>query len=168
MYFHESEPIVAENPGLLSVVEQVDELLATIFVDAPLRPTDFSCKLECDTNQVIAFFDLLTEREVLALEEAVECAACQTLMPAAAFQQAMTDEDDFECSSCARPFRRNTPVITVYRMPPETLDRPRPAVATPDVKSALWELDQWPNVFRRLGQIWVIKYRGKMILMEDA
>jgi len=53
-------------------------------------------------------------------------------------------------------------------MSAETLARPKPAVATPDVELALRDLDQYPNVFRRLGQVWVIKYEGQMILMKDA
>jgi len=168
MYFHESEAIATDNPDLRPVIEQVDELLATIFTAAPLRPDDFSCKLACDTNQVIAFFDLLVENDVLLSEEMVECERCQNLMFATAFQEACEDGDDFECSSCGRPFRRRTPVIAVYRMTAETLSRPKPAVATADVESALRELDQSPSVFRRLGQIWVLKYEGEMILMEDA
>lgn len=167
MYFHESEAIALEHRDLLPVVEQVDELLATIFTAAPLRPADFSFKLGCDANQVISFFDLLVEREVLLSEAMVECERCHTLMPASAFHEALADEDDFECSSCGRPFRRRTPVMTVYRMTAETLARPKPAVATPDVELALRELDQNPNVFRRLGQTWVIKYEGQMILLHS-
>jgi len=168
MYFHESEAIATENPDLQPVIEQVDELLATIFAAAPLRPVDFSCKLACDTNQVVAFFDLLVEHEVLLAEEMVECERCQNLMPAEAFQQTIADGDDFECSSCGRRFRRHAPVITVYRMTAETLDRPKPAVPAADVELALRELDQHGSVFRQHGQIWVIKYQGEMILMGDA
>ena len=53
-------------------------------------------------------------------------------------------------------------------MTAETLARPKPAVATPDVELALRDLDQYPNVFRRLGQIWVVKHKAEMILMQDA
>lgn len=168
MYFHESEAIALEYRDLQPVVEQVDELLATIFTAAPLRPADFSFKLGCDANQVISFFDLLVTRDVLLVETMVECERCHTLMPASAFQQAVADEDDFECSSCSRPFGHRTPVTIVYRMTAETLSRPKPAVATADIESAIRELDQSPSVFRRLGQIWVIKYECIMILMQDA
>jgi hypothetical protein len=168
MYFHESEAIAREYRDLLPTLEQVDELLATIFTAAPLRAADFSCKLACDTNHVVAIFDLLVEHDVLLSEEMVECERCHNLMSAVAFQQANADEDDFECSSCSRPFRRRTPIMTVYRMTAETLARPKPAVATPDVESALRELDQSARVFRRLGQVWVIKYEGELILMQDA
>jgi len=168
MYFHESEAIALEHRDLQPVVEQVDELLATIFTAAPLRPADFSFKLGCDANQVISFFDLLVKRELLLSEAMVECERCHNLMPASAFEQAIADEDDFECTSCSRLFRRRTPVITVYRMTAETLARPKPAVATPDVESALRELDHSASVFRRLAQVWVIKYEGEMILMQDA
>ena len=39
---------------------------------------------------------------------------------------------------------------------------------TDDVESALRHLDGHQHVFQRLGQIWVLKYEGKMVLMEDA
>ncbi len=153
MYFHESEAIAGENQDLRQVVEEVDEMLATIFTAAPLRPGDFSCKLACDMNQVAAVFDLLAEQDVLLSEEMVECERCQNLMSAVTFNEACNDGDDFECSSCGRPIRRRTPVTTVYRMTAETLARPKPAVATADVESALRELDQFGSVFRPLGQV---------------
>ena len=168
MYFHESEAIARENRDLLPVLEQVDELLATIFTGAPLRPADFSCKLACDTNQVVAIFDRLVEHEVLLAQEMVECERCQNLMAAAAYREACADGDDFDCSICGRPFRRRAPMTRVYRMTAETLARPRPATPTADVEAALRELDRSASVFRRLGQVWVIKYDGEMILMEDA
>ncbi len=59
-------------------------------------------------------------------------------------------------------------ILVGYRMTAETLARPQPAIPTADVELALRELDQSPNVFRRLGQVWVLKYDGQMVLMEDA
>lgn len=168
MYFHESEAIAREHRDLQVVMQQVDELLATIFTGAPLRPTDFSCKLACDPNQVFAIFDLLVECEVLRSEEMIECGRCQNLMSAAAFQDACDDGDDFDCSSCGRVFRRRGPVTRVYRMTAETLARPKPALPTADIELALRELDRSASVFRRLGQVWVIKFEREMILMEDA
>ena len=79
MYFHESEAIALEHPGLHGIVEQIDGHLATIFSSAPLRPGDFSCNLACDTNQVISIFDLLVESEVLLSERMVECQRCHIL-----------------------------------------------------------------------------------------
>lgn len=168
MYFHESEAIAAENPDLHGMIEQIDRHLAAIFTSAPLRPNDFASNLGCDANRVVAIFGLLAETEVLLSEQVVECERCHNLMAAADFQQAIADEDDFECSGCGRPYRRRTPVITVYRMTEETLARPKPAVATEDAELALRELDQYPCVFRRIGQLWVVKYDGKMVLMKDA
>lgn len=168
MYFHESEAIAAENLDLHDTVEKIDRSLAAIFTSAPLRPTDFASNLGCDSNQVVAIFGLLAESEVLRSEQMVECERCHNLMAAEDFKQAIADEDDFECSGCGRPFRRRTPVITVYRMTEATLARPKPAVATEDAELALRELDQHPCVFRRIGQVWVLKYDGKMVLMKDA
>lgn len=89
-------------------------------------------------------------------------------MLASAYDDAMADEDEFECSSCSRPYRRRAPRTTIYRMTAETLARPRPAIATQELESALRHLDQNPSVFQRMGQIWVLKYEGQMILMKDA
>jgi len=75
---------------------------------------------------------------------------------------------DFECSRCGRPMRHRTPVTTVYCMTVETLARPKPAIATADVESALRELDQFGSVFRPLGRVWVLKYEGETVLMEDT
>lgn len=168
MYFHESEAIAREHTGLQRVVEQIDGHLATIFNPAPLRPADFASVLSCDTNQVVSIFGLLAQREVLLAEGMVECERCHNLMPASAYDEAMADEDDFECSGCSRPYRRRAPRTTIYRMTAETLARPRPAVAPADIETALGELGRSPFVFRRLGQIWVLKFEGEMKLMQDA
>lgn len=168
MYFHESEAIAREHRDLQAAMERVDEMLATIFTASPLRPADFACRLETDANQVVAIFDLLVEREVLLAQEMVECQRCQNLMPASELREAWDDGDDCDCSSCGRIFRRRAPVTHIYRMTAETLARPQPAVPTEDIEAALQELDQSPSVFRRLGQVWVIKYERELILMEDA
>jgi hypothetical protein len=168
MYFHESEAIAREHPNLARVIGEIDGHLATIFNPAPLRPADFASVVGCGTNQVVSIFDLLVEVEVLQTDGMVECDHCHNLMSAVAYDQAMADEDDFECTSCHCPFGRRVHRTTVYRMTPETLARPRPAVAPADIESALGELGRSPFVFRRLGQIWVLKFEGEMVLMQDA
>ncbi len=168
MYFHESEAIAFEHPTLKRVIEQIDGHLATIFNPAPLQPADFSSVISCDTNQVVSIFDLLAQREVLLAEGMVECDRCHNLMPAAAYDEAMADEDEFECSGCSRPYRRRAPKTTIYRMTVETLARPRPAVATAEIEDALIELLRSPFVFRRVNQVWVLKFDGKTVLMREA
>lgn len=168
MYFHESEAIARKHPTLQRVVDEIDGHLATIFNPAPLRPADFASVIGCDTNQVVSIFDLLVQDEVLQADDMVECAHCLNLMSASAYDEALADEDSFECTSCHQPFGRRVRRTTVYRMTPETLARPRPAVAPADIESALGELGRSLFVFRRLGQIWVLKFEGKMVLMQDA
>ena len=168
MYFHESEAIARKHPTLQRVVEEIDGHLATIFNPAPLRPADFASVVGCGTNQVVSIFDLLVKDEVLLADGMVECDRCHNLMSALAYDEAMTDEDTFECTSCHRPFGRRVRRSTVYRMTAETLERPKPAVATAEIEDALVELVRSPFVFRRLGQIWVLKFEGEMKLMQDA
>lgn len=168
MYFHESEAIARKHPTLQRVVEEIDGHLATIFNPAPLRPADFACVVGCGTNQMVSIFDLLVRDEVLQSDGMVECDRCHNLMPASAFDEAMADEDSFECTSCHRPFGRRVRRTTVYRMTPETLQRPRPAVATAEIEDALVELVRSPFVFRRINQIWVLRFAGKAALMHDA
>jgi hypothetical protein len=98
----------------------------------------------------------------------VECDRCQNLMPAAALRQAISDDDEFECSSCGRAFRRRVRVAEIYRMSACVLARPKPEVSVPDVGFALRELDRADNVFKRQNQTWVIKFAGEMTFMQDG
>jgi len=75
---------------------------------------------------------------------------------------------DFRSNRDRTRYRRRAPRTTVYRMTAETLARPRPAVAPANIETALGELGRSPFVFRRLGQIWVLKFEGEMKLMQDA
>jgi len=168
MFFQESEAIATENLDLRKTVEQVDHLLATFFNNAPLRPEDFAWKLDLDANQVIVVFEILTSCGVLLAESVVECRQCQNLVPLPPLEQAEVQQHGFECSGCGWSIERSAPVVTVYRMTEETLARPKPLIATLSVDSALRELDQYPNVFRRLGHYWVIKYDSKMALLHSS
>lgn len=123
MFFRESEIIVSEHPDLLSVVEQVDRRLAGICSPAPLRPGDFSCALSAEENQVLSVFDLLARNGILLAQEMVECERCQNLMPAAAFREAIREEDLFECTACGRVFSTRSSPIRVYRLTEQALSR---------------------------------------------
>jgi hypothetical protein len=113
-------------------------------------------------------FEILTSCGVLLAESVVECRQCQNLVPLPPLEQAEVQQHGFECSGCGWSIERSAPVVTVYRMTEETLARPKPLIATLSVESALRELDQYPNVFRRLGHYWVIKYDSKMALLHSS
>jgi hypothetical protein len=97
-----------------------------------------------------------------------ECRECQNLGSVPPLDQAEAQQHGFDCSGCGCTIERSAPVVTVYRMTEETLARPKPLIATLSVESALRELDQYPNVFRRLGHYWVIKYDSKMALLHSS
>jgi hypothetical protein len=168
MFFQESEAIATDSLDLRKTVEQVDNLLATIFNNAPLRPEDFAWKLDLDANQVIVVFEILTGCGVLRAESVVECRECQNLVSVSPLEQAEAQHHGFECSGCGWSIERSAPVVTVYRMTEETLARPKPSVATLSVDSALGELDQYPSVFRRHGHYWVIKYDTELVLLHST
>jgi len=165
--FLEATRLANEHADLLSVIEQVDQQLATIFASAPLRATDFACAIACDKNQVESIFELLAGRGVLESEAMVECDRCQSLMSAAAFHQAIEDEDGFECSGCGRPIRSRTQPIIVYRMSLEVLARPKPEVVGLDAGAALAALANIDHVFQCWGQKWVVKFAGETRIMDD-
>lgn len=168
MYFQESETIVRDHPDLHRTVELIDEQLSTIYSPAPLRPNDFSVVIGSDPNQVVSVFELLAGHGVLLPEEMVECERCHNLMSAAAFQQAMDDEDDFECSSCSRRFRRHTATITIFRMTAKFVTRPKPDGDNTDGKAALIGDGGAEYVFQRHEKGWLIKFQGKSALMPDS
>lgn len=168
MFFQESEAIATDSLDLRKTVEQVDHLLATIFNSAPLRPEDFAWKLDLDANQVIVVFEILTSCGVLRAESVVECRECQNLVLVPPLEEGDAQRCGFECSGCGCSIERSAPMVTIYRMTDETLARPKPSVATLNVESALRELDQYPNVFRRLGQYWIIKYDAQMVILNSS
>jgi hypothetical protein len=162
MYFPESESIARKHQDLYRVVELVDAQLSEVFSSAPLRPADFACAIGADTNQVVSVFELLARHGVLLPETAVECQHCQTLSSAAAFRQALDDEDDFECSHCSRRLRKYTTPITVYRMAAKVAARPKPeADSDGGIAAAKY-------VFRRHDRGWEITFQGKTALMRDS
>ncbi len=130
MFFPESERTACEHPDLARVIEQVDCHLTGVCSSSPLRPSDFSCVIGAEVNQVDSVFELLAHRNVLLREEMVECDHCQTLMRADAFRQAVADEDPFECTGCGSAFSRRSKPAIVYRMSAGALERTR-ASATP-------------------------------------
>lgn len=168
MFFQESEAIATENLDLRKTVEQVDNLLATIFNSALLRPEDFAWRLDLDANQVVVVFEILTSCGVLRAESVVECRECGNLVPVPPLEQGEAQHHGFECSGCGCTIERSAPVVTVYRMTEETLARPKSSVATLSVDLALGELDQYPSVFRRHGHYWVIKYDTELVLLHST
>jgi hypothetical protein len=128
MYFLESEAIANDQPDLGNLVELVDEQLAMIFAPSPLRPADFSCALGADEYHVYAIFESMAQHGLLELTEAVECPECNTLSPADDFTTAISDEDDFECSSCGRTIHRRTPATVLFKMTGKALARAKPVI----------------------------------------
>lgn len=170
MYFPESEVIAREHNDLRWVVELVDLQLATIFSSAPLRATDFAYIIECDTNQVDSVFDLLAGLGVLRSEAMVECERCQNLMSAAAFRQAIDDEDRFECSSCGHPYRRRTQPVLIYRMTSQALSQPKPELPEDETPAAdedepLGQEQAKPVVD---GDTFSVSYRGKSCQLRNT
>lgn len=125
MFFHELETIVSNHPDLLRVVERVDQRLSRICSPSPLRPGDFACVVGAAMNQVQSVFELLAYRGLLSTERMVECERCQGLLSAAAFDRAITDEDDVECTGCGHVLHRRSTRTVVYRMTDEALCRTR-------------------------------------------
>lgn len=125
MFFLESDRTAREHPDLAWVVEQVDRHLSGVCSSSPLRPSDFSCVIGAEANQVDSVFDLLARRNVLLKEEMVECDHCQNLMSADAFRQAFEDEDPFECTGCGGAFSRRAKPTVIYRLSDEALKRTR-------------------------------------------
>lgn len=128
MYFPESEAIASDQSDLGNLVELVDEQLAMIFAPSPLRPADFACVLDADENQVYAVFESMAQHGLLELTETVECPECNTLSSAGDFAQAISDEDDFECSSCGRTIHRRTPTTVLFKMSGKALAGARPVI----------------------------------------
>jgi hypothetical protein len=136
MYFPESEAIASDQPDLGNLVELVDEQLAIVFAPSPLRPADFACVLDADENQVYAVFESMAQLGLLEHTETVECPECNTLSAAEDFAQAISDEDDFECSSCGRTIHRRTPTTVLFKLSGRALTGARPVVPNSSMGSS--------------------------------
>jgi DNA-directed RNA polymerase subunit RPC12/RpoP len=123
MFFYESEAIARKHQDLARLIEQVDSRIAKIGSAAPLRPNDFASALGADGNQVASVFELLEKDGVLTTAEMVECGRCERLMAASDFHQAISDEDDFDCTGCGHRIHPKTRPIVVFRLTSESVER---------------------------------------------
>jgi rubredoxin len=70
----------------------------------------------------------MAQHRLLELTETVECPECNTLSATADFTQAISDEDDFECSSCGWMIHRRTPTVVLFKMSDKALAGARPVI----------------------------------------
>jgi DNA-directed RNA polymerase subunit RPC12/RpoP len=108
---------------LARLIEQVDSRIAKIGSASPLRPNDFASALGAEGNQVLSVFELLEKEGVLTTAEMVECGLCERLMAASDFHQAISDEDDFDCTGCGHRIHPKTRPIVVFRLTSESVER---------------------------------------------
>lgn len=123
MFFHESEAIARKHQDLARLIEQIDSRIANICSAAPLRPNDFASALGAEGNQVVSVFELLEKDGVLTTAEMVECGRCEQLMAASDFRQAISDEDDFDCTGCGHRIHPRTEPIVIFRLTSQAVDR---------------------------------------------
>lgn len=161
MFFQESEAIARDHPDLRQVIDQVDQRLFDVRTPAPLRPTDFSCALGAENNQVVSVFQLLATHGFLVAVKMVECEQCQNLMPAESFQQAIEDEDKLECTGCGSVFSRNTRPRVVYQMTPSAFSRSKSQSLPQKTKADLVLIAQkrpWPDPEKHTtAKVWSVK-----------
>lgn len=123
MFFRELETLVSEHQDLRRVARQVDQHLSRMLTPTPLRPNDFACALGADENQILSLFEFLKQHDVLVAENMVECEQCQMLVASNSLQQAVNDEDPFECTGCGCIFSRRSQAVLVYRMTAQSMGR---------------------------------------------
>jgi S-adenosylhomocysteine hydrolase len=138
MFFRESEICVTEQPGLSRVVEKIDQILHSLPPGCVLRPEEIAVKISEKPSQVSGVMECLRKHELVYVKEYIECPKCETLNELEKYQEALTDEDSFECSDCQLDLTKSHPKIaSVYRINarkiepttkiPEPLGVPMPA-----------------------------------------
>lgn len=121
MFLPECEHLAAEQPELASLISSIDGQLSQTNPGAVIRPDDYASFLSADINKIQSIFDLLSESGALRSEEMIECKNCSTLSPLNTYQNAVEDEDDYECSECHQSLVKQNPnTISIYRMNPVT------------------------------------------------
>jgi len=117
MFFRESEICATEQPGLSRIIEKIDQILQSLPPGSVLRPEEIAVKLSEKPSQVSGVMECLRKHELLYVKEYIECSKCETLNDLTKYEEAVTDEDSFECSDCEMDLTKSNPkIISVYRI----------------------------------------------------
>jgi S-adenosylhomocysteine hydrolase len=117
MFFRESDLCVAEQPGLIRIVEKIDQILQSLPPGSVLRPEEIAIKISEKSSQVSGIMECLRKHGLLYEKEYIECSKCETLNEKEKYEQALEDEDSFECSDCQLDLTKShSKIIKVYRI----------------------------------------------------
>jgi hypothetical protein len=117
MFFQECERIANKYPDLRNIIVKIDELLYDCGHSSVFRPDEIASKLRERESRVLAVFDLLTKQGLLLNVEYIECPDCETLLDVKDYEQAVKQEDPFECTQCQRDLSVISPAKTIrYRL----------------------------------------------------
>jgi S-adenosylhomocysteine hydrolase len=143
MFFRESEICATEQPGLSRVIVKIDQILHTLPPGSVLRPEEIAIKISEKHSQVSGVMESLLKHELLYVKEYVECPKCETLNEFIKYQEALADEDSFECSDCQLDLTKSHPqIVNVYRINAKKIQSgvcitEPPIESTPPVESSI-------------------------------
>lgn len=79
--------------------------------------------LRADQNQILALFELYSQKGLLVTEEHIECEQCENMMPTLAVQEAANDELPLECTICGSALAEAQERKVLYRIAEDKRER---------------------------------------------
>jgi len=137
MFYPESEICAREQYGISHIIEEIDRIIKFLPPSSVLRPDEIAVKISEKPSQVSGIMECLRKQGLLYDVEYIECSKCETLNEKTKYEQALEDEDSFECSDCQLDLTKSHPkVVKVYRINAKKI-RSSPQITNPscEVKS---------------------------------
>lgn len=117
LFYQECEHCATENPDLIHVIEKIDYILHSLTPASVIRSDEIASQISEINSQVSGIIGYLCDEGLLYEKEYLECPQCETLNNIEEYNNALLDEDSFECSGCQSDLTRISPEkINVYRL----------------------------------------------------
>jgi hypothetical protein len=134
MFFQECGNLANDHPQLKGVIAKIDKLLFAHNASSVFRPDDIASIFGEKVSQVSSVFDGLVKTGLLHEEKYLECPKCPNLIDTKEYEDAVNNDDSFECTQCQRDISELTLTETVrYRLNParqsqKTKEDEKPAI----------------------------------------
>ena len=119
MFFSECGNLANDHPQLKGVIAQIDKLLSSHNDSSVFRPDDIAGNIGEKESRVSSVFDGLVKTGLLQKEEYLECPECGNLIDTKEHENAVNEDDAFECTQCQKDLSELTLTETIrYRLNP--------------------------------------------------
>lgn len=119
MFYPECERLANEKPSLREVIIRLDSILNSTGKSSVFRPSRISEILNERSSQISGILNRLVDYGLLYKENYIECPNCGNLIKPRYYEEALIENDSFECTQCQVNLFESTPSeVIAYRIKP--------------------------------------------------